>query len=46
MVSDGTYPAHGVSSVETINLVSCDRRIRTNQILTEEGKLRGITVIV
>ncbi len=33
-------------AVETINLVSSDRRIRTNQILTEEGKLRGVTVIV
>ena len=33
-------------AVETINLVSYDRRIRTSQILTEEGKLRGVTVIV
>ena len=33
-------------AVETINLVSSDRRIRTNQILNEEGKLRGVTVIV
>ena len=33
-------------AVETINLVSSDRRIRTNQILSEEGKLRGVTVIV
>lgn len=33
-------------AVETINLVSCDRRIRTTQILTEEGKLRGVMVIV
>lgn len=33
-------------AVETINLVSCDRRIRTTQSLTEEGKLRGVMVIV
>jgi hypothetical protein len=33
-------------AVETINLVSSDRRIRTSQLLTEEGKLRGVTVIV
>lgn len=33
-------------AVETITLVSSDRRIRTNQILTEEGKIRGVTVIV
>ena len=33
-------------AVETINLVTSDRRIRTNQILNEEGKLRGVTVIV
>ena len=33
-------------AVETITLVSSDRRIRTNQILAEEGKLRGVTVIV
>lgn len=33
-------------AVETINLVTSDRRIRTNQIVSEEGKLRGVTVIV
>ncbi|MEG4275075.1 MULTISPECIES: DUF3598 family protein [unclassified Microcoleus] len=33
-------------AVETINLVSGDRRIRTTQSLTEEGKLRGVMVIV
>ena len=33
-------------AVETINLVSSDRRIRTTQSLTEEGKLRGVMVIV
>jgi hypothetical protein len=33
-------------AVETINLVSCDRRIRTTQSLTEERKLRGVMVIV
>ena len=33
-------------AVETINHVSSDRRIRTSQVLTEEGKLRGVTVIV
>ncbi|MEG4090282.1 DUF3598 family protein [Microcoleus sp. Pol12B4] len=33
-------------AVETINLVSSERRIRTTQTLTEEGKLRGVTVIV
>ena len=33
-------------AVETINLVSCDRRIRTTQSLTEDGKLRGVMVIV
>jgi len=33
-------------AVETLTLVSPDRRIPTNQILTEEGKLRGVTVIV
>lgn len=33
-------------AVETINLVSSDRRIRTSQLLTEEGKLKGVTVIV
>ena len=36
----------GLRAVETINLVSCDRRIRTTQSLTEEGKLRGVMVIV
>jgi hypothetical protein len=33
-------------AVETINLVSSDRRIRTTQSLTEDGKLRGVMVIV
>ncbi|MEG4812274.1 DUF3598 family protein [Microcoleus sp. F8-D3] len=33
-------------AVETIHLVSSDRRIRTTQSLTEEGKLRGVMVIV
>ncbi|MEG4108083.1 DUF3598 family protein [Microcoleus sp. S13_C5] len=33
-------------AVETIHLVSPDRRIRTTQSLTEEGKLRGVMVIV
>ncbi|MEG4491376.1 DUF3598 family protein [Microcoleus sp. D3_18_C4] len=33
-------------AVETIHLVSSDRRIRTTQSLTEEGKLRGVLVIV
>ncbi|MEG5057141.1 DUF3598 family protein [Microcoleus sp. A2-C5] len=33
-------------AVETINLVTDNRRIRTTQSLTEEGKLRGVMVIV
>jgi hypothetical protein len=33
-------------AVETINIVSCDRRIRTTQSLTEDGQLRGVMVIV
>ncbi|MCU0541164.1 MAG: DUF3598 family protein [Oscillatoriaceae cyanobacterium Prado104] len=33
-------------AVETINLVSENRRIRTTQSLTEEGKLRGVMVIL
>ena len=39
--------ANGIlRAVETINLVSYYRRIRTSQLLTEEGKLMGVTVIV
>ncbi|MBE9096587.1 DUF3598 family protein [Tychonema sp. LEGE 07203] len=37
---------NSLRAVETINLVSCDRRIRTTQSLTEDGKLRGVMVIV
>ncbi|XZN91041.1 MAG: hypothetical protein ACM65M_26150 [Microcoleus sp.] len=33
-------------AVETINLINSGERIRTTQSLTEEGKLRGIMVVV